>query len=185
MLPNNEISGPDEEGIMTEIKYNYNEFGQLFKTITRFRKLKRMVKIPKRVIERRKWKKFGEKDDENTRTTIADEVFIETNRDNDIKIILDLKLPNIKEEIPQSEFRVKHEYDIKLENCIWVENISDDITEINLIDLFTKFGKIKLLILGKNCSIIMFHNKASYLKSFDLNRKFIKNRLLIINEFKI
>ena len=185
MLPNNEISEPDEDGVITSVKYSY-EFGQLLKTTTRFRKLIKIVKIPKRVIERRKWKKFGEKDDENTRTSIADEVFIET-QDSNNKITLDIKLPIKKEISPKKEqpYRYTFENNIKLENSIWVENLPNNMFEDDIFDLFKKYGKIKSLIMGKQCCILVFYDNDSYIESFDLNRKFINKSLLSVNKFNL
>ena len=57
--------------------------------------------------------------------------------------------------------------------------------ENDIFDLFKKYGKIKLLIMGKQCCILVFYDYDSYTASFDLDRKLIKSSLLSVNKFNL
>eukprot|EP00252_Welwitschia_mirabilis_P002445 TRINITY_DN1239_c0_g1_i1.p1 TRINITY_DN1239_c0_g1~~TRINITY_DN1239_c0_g1_i1.p1 ORF type:complete len:303 (-),score=42.07 TRINITY_DN1239_c0_g1_i1:101-1009(-) len=61
LLPPPRVIGPDENGVKKIIEFKFNEHGQKIKkiTTTRVRKVAKL-RISKRALERREWRKFGD-----------------------------------------------------------------------------------------------------------------------------
>ena len=213
ILPEPVVSGPDENGIKTVVKYEINEEGKKVKITQRFRVSKRTKKVNTRVVERRSWPKFGKckgvgPGPERGITGVSDEVTLdltplaerakETAEDNDA-LTKKLAGTSIKCRLCQGEhFTSRCPYRDEIESrmgteggysdagagssgggngkssyvpphlrgdranrgaasmeeeittTLRVSNLSEDATEDDLRDLFSRFGHLQRVYLARN-----------------------------------
>jgi translation initiation factor 3 subunit G len=195
-IPPTQYSRVDNKGVQIVTSYHVNESGQLIKTITKQKISKRIVKEPKGIQERRKWKKFGQAlidEKEGTETTVRskDEVFLEDpHKDTDLQEDDPAKAiaGNLNEFWKKQQTRqLERKYDIQPEaaeenaaggdwtqvgrpgkyvppaaragapvkrqddmNSIRVTNLSENTTENDLQELFSRFGRVARVYLAKD-----------------------------------
>lgn len=210
-------SEPDQNGIITITEFGINEKNKIIKITRKVKRTIQMVKISKGVLERQKWKKFGDcegfpEGPEKNITTRLTEMNIDLsldkenkNDENDIEVPtvkckncgqpghFSMKCPKRLDIDPFSKSSASTGKYIpvhrRTENLkpleeevvpgLKVFNISEELTERDLRDLFSRFGPIGKISVPKN-----YPEGWDYLAEKEKNYSSLKNRGFAFVNFK-